>query len=65
MRVVLSNSSSRWGGVHKVTEILARGLTERGHDVAVFGYPGGMLEEECAGSFNSSRFSRGWTCIQS
>jgi glycosyltransferase involved in cell wall biosynthesis len=49
MRVVLSNSSSRWGGVHKVTEILARGLTERGHDVTVFGYPGGMLEERMRG----------------
>ena len=49
MRIVLSNSSSRWGGVHKVTEILARGLIERGHDVVVFGYPGGMLEERMKG----------------
>ena len=45
MRIVLSNASSRWGGVHKVTEILARGLQDRGHDIAVFGYPGGMLED--------------------
>jgi glycosyltransferase involved in cell wall biosynthesis len=44
MRIVISNSSSKWGGVHTVTEVLARGLTERGHEVAVFGYPGGMLE---------------------
>lgn len=49
MRIVLSNSSSRWGGVHKVTEILARGLTQLGHDVTVFGYPGGMLEERMLG----------------
>ncbi len=49
MRIVLSNSSSRWGGVHKVTEILARGLQDRGHDIAVFGYPGGMLEERMQG----------------
>jgi len=28
-----------------VTEILARGFQSRGHDVAVFGYPGKMLEE--------------------
>jgi glycosyltransferase involved in cell wall biosynthesis len=49
MRIVLSNSSSRWGGVHKVTEILARGLQARGHDVAVFGYPGAMLEERMRG----------------
>lgn len=49
MRIVLSNSSSRWGGVHKVTETLARGLTGRGHEVTVFGYPGGMLEERMQG----------------
>lgn len=28
-----------------MTDILARGLQGRGHEVAVFGYPGGMLEE--------------------
>ncbi|HEX8907290.1 MAG TPA: glycosyltransferase family 4 protein [Longimicrobiaceae bacterium] len=45
MRVVLSNASVRWGGVHRVTETLARGLQARGHHVAVFGRPGSMLEE--------------------
>jgi len=45
MRIVLSNSSSKWGGVHTVTETLARGFKERGHEVTVFCYPGGMLEE--------------------
>ena len=49
MRIVLSNSSSRWGGVHVVTEMLARGLTSLGHDVTVFGYPGGMLEQRMKG----------------
>lgn len=49
MRIVLSNSSSRWGGVHKVTEILARGLTGRGHEVTVFGNPGKMLEARMRG----------------
>ena len=49
MRIVLSNSSSRWGGVHKVTEILARGFQSRGHDVVVFGYPGRMLEDRMRG----------------
>jgi len=49
MRIVLSNSSSRWGGVHKVTEILARGFQSRGHDVKVFGYPGKMLEQRMQG----------------
>ena len=49
MRIVLSNSSSQWGGVHKVTEILARGFLERGHDVIVFGLRGGMLEERMRG----------------
>ena len=45
MRIALSNSSSKWGGVHKATEILARGFQERGHDVVVLGYPDGMLHE--------------------
>lgn len=49
MRIVLSNSSSRWGGVHKVTELLARQLLARGHSVTVFGYPGGMLEKRIRG----------------
>jgi glycosyltransferase involved in cell wall biosynthesis len=35
--------------VHKVTEILARGLQDRGHEIVVFGYPGGMLEERMHG----------------
>jgi len=45
MRIVLSNTSKKWGGVHTVTEILARGFLSRGHDVRIFGYPGTMLEE--------------------
>lgn len=49
MRIVLSNASSRWGGVHKVTEILARGFLDRGHGVTVFGFPGGMLEQRMNG----------------
>lgn len=32
-----------------MTEILARGLQARGHDLTVFGYPGGMLEERMRG----------------
>jgi glycosyltransferase involved in cell wall biosynthesis len=45
MRIVLSNASVRWGGVHRVTEVLARGLRQRGHEVVVFGRPASMLEE--------------------
>ncbi|HEX6745880.1 MAG TPA: glycosyltransferase family 4 protein [Longimicrobium sp.] len=45
MRIVLSNASARWGGVTKVTEVLARGLQARGHDVVVFGRPKSLLEE--------------------
>jgi glycosyltransferase involved in cell wall biosynthesis len=45
MRIALSNSSSKWGGVHKATEILSRGFQERGHDVVVLGYPDGMLHD--------------------
>jgi glycosyltransferase involved in cell wall biosynthesis len=49
MRIVLSNASVSWGGVHRVTEILARGLQARGHDVIVLGRPGSMLEERMRG----------------
>ncbi len=45
MRIVLSNTSKKWGGVHTVTEILARGFLVRGHDVRIFGSPDTMLEE--------------------
>lgn len=49
MRVVLSNASSKWGGLHVATELLARGLTARGHEVVVFGYPKSPLEERMRG----------------
>lgn len=45
MRIVLSNASVKWGGVHVFTELLARGLLARGHEVTVFGAPGSILEE--------------------
>ncbi len=45
VRIVLSNSSVKWGGVHVITELLARGLTSRGHDITIFGAPGSILEE--------------------
>ena len=44
MRIVLSNASYAWGGVHQVTEALARGLRARGHEVVVFVRPGSSLE---------------------
>jgi glycosyltransferase involved in cell wall biosynthesis len=49
VRIVLSNASVKWGGVHVVTEILARGLLARGHEVSVFGAPGSALEERMNG----------------
>jgi glycosyltransferase involved in cell wall biosynthesis len=49
MRVILSNGSIAWGGVHGVTEMLARGLAERGHEVAVLGRRGTMLEARMRG----------------
>jgi glycosyltransferase involved in cell wall biosynthesis len=49
LRVVLSNASYKWGGVHVVTETLARGLTARGHHVAVFCRPDSALEERLRG----------------
>jgi glycosyltransferase involved in cell wall biosynthesis len=44
MRIALSNASYAWGGVHQVTETLARGLQARGHDVVVLVRPGSPLE---------------------
>lgn len=49
MRIVLSNASFKWGGVHYVTELLARHLPERGHEVVVFGRPGSLLQERMQG----------------
>lgn len=45
MRIVLSNASGSWGGVHRVTEILSQGLGARGHEVAVMCRPGSRLYE--------------------
>ena len=45
MQVVLSNSSFKWGGVHTVTELLARGLAARGHGVTVFCRPDSELQK--------------------
>lgn len=49
MRIVLSNASFKWGGVHYVTELLARRLPERGHEVVVFGRPGSLLQARIQG----------------
>ncbi|HYH81048.1 MAG TPA: glycosyltransferase family 4 protein, partial [Longimicrobium sp.] len=42
-RIVLSNASYQWGGVHRITEALAVGLQLRGHEVVVFGRPDSPL----------------------
>jgi glycosyltransferase involved in cell wall biosynthesis len=49
MRIVLSNASGKWGGVHKVTEVLARGLQARGHQVVTFARGGSILEQRMRG----------------
>jgi len=45
VRIALSNASGSWGGVHLVTEVLARGLQARGHEVLVLCRAGSMLHE--------------------
>jgi glycosyltransferase involved in cell wall biosynthesis len=50
MRIVLSNASYSWGGVHVVTEALALGLQARGHHVAVFCRPDSPLQARLAGT---------------
>ena len=49
MRIVLSNSSWKWGGVHVVTETLAVELSARGHDVLLLCRPGSKLESRMRG----------------
>jgi glycosyltransferase involved in cell wall biosynthesis len=49
VQVVLSNSSYKWGGVHAVTELLARGLLARGHEVTVLARPDSQLERRMQG----------------
>jgi glycosyltransferase involved in cell wall biosynthesis len=49
VRIVFSNSSAQWGGVHVMTELLARGLSQRGHEVTIFGARNSMLEERMRG----------------
>lgn len=49
MRIVLSNASALWGGVHTVTQILATGLQARGHEVELFCRPDSELERELCG----------------
>ena len=49
MKIVLSNASSRWGGVHAMTDALATGLQARGHEVLLVCRPGTMIAERMAG----------------
>lgn len=46
MRVALSNPRPTWGGASTTVALLARGLTERGHEVIVFCRPGSALWRE-------------------
>ena len=52
MRIVFSNSSHKWGGVHQITEQLARGLTDRGHEITLLTRPGSLLHERLADRFD-------------
>ena len=52
MRIVLSNSSYKWGGVHQITEYLAAGLTRRGHEITLLTRPNSLLHERLSGRFN-------------
>jgi glycosyltransferase involved in cell wall biosynthesis len=59
MRILLSNASSKWGGVHRVTELLAEGLERRKHDVLVLCRPGSILEERLRGRFGYTAIAQG------
>jgi len=49
LRILLSNASPAWGGVHTVTETLVRGLGARGHEIVLLCRPGSPLEERMRG----------------
>jgi glycosyltransferase involved in cell wall biosynthesis len=49
VRIVLSSNTRNWGGVQRVTDILARGMQARGHEIVVFGRSGSVLEERMRG----------------
>jgi glycosyltransferase involved in cell wall biosynthesis len=59
MRILLSNASAAWGGVHRVTEVLARGLAARGHDVSLLCRPGSPLETRMRGVVPTDAVLRG------
>jgi len=59
MRVVLSNASYAWGGVHVVTEALALGLQARGHHAAVFCRPRSPLQARLQGKVPLEPVARG------
>jgi glycosyltransferase involved in cell wall biosynthesis len=59
MRIVLSNASFKWGGVHRITELLAAGFEQRGHDVLVLCRSGSALEERMRGKFGLAAVARG------
>ncbi len=59
MRIVLSNASYSWGGVHVVTEALAMGLRARGHHVAVLCRPGSPLQARLEGTVPLEPVARG------
>jgi glycosyltransferase involved in cell wall biosynthesis len=59
MRIVLSNASFKWGGVHRITELLAEGFERRRHDVLILCRPGSALEDRIRGRFGLSAIARG------
>jgi glycosyltransferase involved in cell wall biosynthesis len=59
MRVLLSNASFKWGGVHQITDQLATGLRQRGHDVSLICRPGSLLEQRLRDRFPCEPLARG------
>jgi glycosyltransferase involved in cell wall biosynthesis len=59
MRIILSNASFKWGGVHRITELLAAGFERRGHDVLILCRPKSALEDRLRGRFSLVAIARG------
>lgn len=50
MKIVLSCSAAGWGGTERMAELLALGLTDRGHEVILFCRPGSELHQRLGAS---------------
>ncbi|MEO5510351.1 MAG: glycosyltransferase family 4 protein [Longimicrobiales bacterium] len=59
MRILFSNSSFNWGGVHLITDLLATGLDARGHQILILCRPGSVLQARLQERFECVSIAKG------